>query len=123
MSGSIDKDALQALWKDGISSKEIAQRFGVTPRAVNNVAKSLGLPARPKGFAAGTKTYRSAGRDTIIAKATTLRSEGLPINEIGEQLGVSAASLAVETRQVMKADLDESGEDPAVVRAAYWRAR
>lgn len=42
----IDKDALRDLWSAGVKVAEIGARFGVTPQAVSDRVRFLGLPPR-----------------------------------------------------------------------------
>lgn len=42
----IDKDALRDLWSAGVKVAEISARFGVTPQAVSDRVRFLGLPPR-----------------------------------------------------------------------------
>jgi len=45
-SSRIDPDGLRRMWAAGVSSAEIAEKFGVKYPAVNSAAQRLGLPPR-----------------------------------------------------------------------------
>lgn len=49
------------------------------------------------------------------------RAAGHSVRTIAERFAVSPARVAQLTDQTLAADLAESGEPEAVVRAAYWR--
>lgn len=59
-------------------------------------------------------------RDEEIVRMLGLRASGLSARLVGEAVGKTAANARVTTDTIMRADLRESGEDPAVVMAGYW---
>lgn len=58
--------------------------------------------------------------DAIILRCLDLRTRGVSLRRIGAQVGVSHVHVCKLTDQVLAADLAESGEPEARVRAAYW---
>ena len=60
--------------------------------------------------------------DERLLKWIALRSAGVSQSDIGLRFGVHAGQVARDITQVIAADLAESGEPAAVVRAGYpWR--
>lgn len=59
--------------------------------------------------------------DTRQLRLVKWRAAGHSLNALAERFGMSRARVAQLTDQVIAADLAESGEPEAVVRAAYWR--
>lgn len=59
-------------------------------------------------------------QDERLLALVAARSRGYSLKEIAQEFQTSTAGATTQTNKVMDADLDESGEDVAVVNAAYW---
>lgn len=59
--------------------------------------------------------------DEAVLRCIELRIEGYTSPQIAAAVGVTASNIRTATNRVLDADLDESGEDRAVVLAANWR--
>lgn len=58
-------------------------------------------------------------RDEQILRWLSLRQAGWSSQQIAHREGVMSATVRSQTNQIRKADLMESGEDPAEVQEAY----
>ena len=58
--------------------------------------------------------------DERLLAMLAARASGMSSAEVAEVFGVAPAGVRVHTNKVMNADLEESGEPPDRVRAAYW---
>lgn len=122
----IDKEDLKAAWAQGVASRDLAKRYGVTLRAVNMAAKALGLPGRPHASQRqrnGELREVSRDRDDKLLRALTLRNRGLSLAEIENRVRIPKASLGIDLNAIRKADLAESGERPRDVESKYWGRR
>lgn len=59
-------------------------------------------------------------QDTRLVAMLRLRTAGMTGKDIGERMGLSPEAVLGQTNRIMQADLAESGESEAVVRAGYW---
>lgn len=68
-----------------------------------------------------TKTTRAD--DERLLHWIKLRRGGWPLGRISREVGCLAGRNAVgaATDRVLQRDLEQSGEDPEIVRAAYWK--
>ncbi|MDB6178978.1 hypothetical protein PAF17_15915 [Paracoccus sp. Z330] len=119
----IDKDDLRAEWVKGTASKTLAEKYGVTYRAVNSAAKKMGLPGRAHASQLNRReNMRQAPRerDEKLLRALFLRNRGLTLKQIEQRVRVPVASLSVELLDIRKADIRESGEPKNAVLSSYW---
>lgn len=79
----IDRDLLGKLWRDGVETGAIAERFGVRPTSICRVAREMGLPKRERG-------RRPIDRAALAA----LWAGGMTLEEIAERLGVAPMSVS-----------------------------
>lgn len=65
----IDLNRLRELWKTDMTVKDMAERMGVKPPAINRAARILGLPHRSSGAPSGPRrepARASVARDPAI---------------------------------------------------------
>lgn len=71
-------------------------------------------------MAAATPKRASRESDERLLRMIMARCKGMTYSAIARRLGCSIAMATQSCANVLKADLAESGEDPAAVRRAYW---
>lgn len=59
-------------------------------------------------------------RDDQVLRWLAMRCRGLSIKKVAKAEGVKASTVERATREVMKDDLELSGEPEGTVRRAYW---
>lgn len=83
-----DKMAIEfrRMWRDGVKTSEIRERFGVTRSQMQTIRVKLGLPRHPE-YCSGKWKLRY-GAD-IRQKCVELRETGLTNRQVGEVLGIA----------------------------------
>ncbi len=74
------------MWRDGVKTSEIRERFGVTRSQMQTIRIKLGLPRHPE-YCSGKWKLRY-GAD-IRQKCVELRETGLTNRQVGEVLGIA----------------------------------
>lgn len=84
-------DEFRQLWADGVSSKELAHKYGSTPGNVNKRARRDGLPGRPK---AQTRQRPKTGPQAHMPSMQSLlwiAHPALTVEDIAHKLRCAAA--------------------------------
>lgn len=101
------------MWGDGVPTREMAKRLGVSYPSVNRAALRAGLPSR----ATRDKPRSGHATDAEILDWIERRKNGERPDTINPE---RYHAVRGATDRVLKADIEESGEPESLVRAAYW---
>jgi predicted DNA-binding protein (UPF0251 family) len=77
-----EANALAAAYRDGMTIKELAQRYGVHRTTVTALLRRSDVPQRPRGLAAGD-----------VARAALLYELGWSLARLGARYGVDATTV------------------------------
>jgi uncharacterized protein YjcR len=87
----MDLERLKAMWAEGLPPAVIADRLGVTPGALWNARRKLGLPPRPRvAWNAGQERKIDV---PLLFRLWHMGSRSMPVDEIANQLGVKKTTV------------------------------
>ncbi len=116
----ITADALRSHIKAGLTTAEIAARFGVQPPAVTRACHRFGL-SLPAGVTGRKKDWEPSREDDERDLGWLgMAARGISPAQIGDRCGyASGSSIYQRIKAIEKADLAESGEPAREVAKGY----
>lgn len=111
---------LGALIRKGLTTAEIAARFGVQPPAVTRACHRFGLSLPASGRPAPKGKEPTRADDERLLQWLAMARGGRNVREIATAYGyASGATVQQAIKGVELADLAESGEPPRIVARGY----